>query len=79
VTDASPEQPPAAPDEPVTTVHEPTTAAPPVAPVFEAPRAPVPPPPTGGGIAEEKPEVLVAGAFAGGALFALILKRFGRR
>jgi hypothetical protein len=58
------------------TDHEPTAAAPPVvAPPFEAPK---PPAPSSGGVAEEKPELLVAGAFAGGAVLALVLKRLGR-
>ena len=34
--------------------------------------------PEGGIPATEKPEVMVAGAFAGGLLFALILKKLGR-
>jgi hypothetical protein len=34
--------------------------------------------PEGGIPATEKPEVLVAGAFAGGVLLALILKKLGR-
>jgi hypothetical protein len=32
----------------------------------------------GAGIADERPELLVGGAFAGGILLALILKRLGR-
>ena len=34
--------------------------------------------PEGGLPATQKPEALVAGAFAGGVLFALILKKLGR-
>jgi hypothetical protein len=34
--------------------------------------------PEGGIPATERPEVVVGGAFAGGLLFALILKRLGR-
>ncbi len=34
--------------------------------------------PEGGVPATQRPEALVAGAFAGGLLFALILKRLGR-
>ena len=33
--------------------------------------------PVGGDLAQERPEVLVAGAFAGAFLFAKILKRLG--
>jgi hypothetical protein len=74
------EQPPAAPDEPVTTVHEPTFAGP------VPPGAPPPPsdsssasPPRGGEFLEKHPEALVGAAFAGGALFAIVLKSLGRR
>ena len=74
------DQPPAAPDEPVTAVHEPTFAGP-------VPPA-APPPPTGSAsptptpgseFLEQHPEALVGGAFVGGALFAIILKSLGRR
>ena len=56
-------------------VHTPTSAGPPPdkAPTFEAPppgAAQHPPP-------FERPEVQVGAAFAGGLLFALILKRLG--
>jgi hypothetical protein len=71
---ATPEQPPAAPDEPVTAIHEPTSAAP---PAFE-PAPPVAQPPAGPGLTEQRPELLVGGAFVGGAVLAFVLKRLGR-
>ena len=71
------EQPPAAPDEPAMAVHEPTVAAPAVGPAFEAPPPPAPLP-AAGGVTEQHPEFLVGGAFAGGIVLALVLKRFGR-
>jgi hypothetical protein len=76
------------PDEPVTEVQPPardadvtpTSAAPEPPPAFE-PAPPVdlaPPAPAGGGFTEQHPEALVGGAFVGGAVLALVLKRFGR-
>jgi hypothetical protein len=59
-------------------VHTPTSAGPPTdkAPTFEAPSG------AGSGSAAEtppleRPEVQVGAAFAGGILFAMILKRLG--
>jgi hypothetical protein len=75
---ATPEQPPAAPDEPVTAIHAPTFAAPafePAPPIAEPAAADRP----GGEFIEKHPEALVGGAFAGGAVLALVLKRLGRR
>jgi hypothetical protein len=76
------------PDEPVTEVQPAAPAeAADVAPTFAAPEPPpvappadasVPPPEGGGGFAEQHPEALVGGAFVGGAVLALVLKRFGR-
>lgn len=40
---------------------------------------PFPAPDPLGGLPTDKPEVLIGGAFAGGFLAALVLKRFGRR
>jgi hypothetical protein len=72
---ASPEQPPAAPDEPVTAIHAPTSAA----PAFEpAPPVAGPDGTPGEALTEQRPELLVGGAFVGGAVLALILKRLGR-
>lgn len=69
------------------TTDQPTAVetAPPVAPKPPPPApAPVPPPipvppdsDASGGLAHDRPEVLAGGAFAGGILLALILKRFG--
>ncbi len=49
------------------------------APDTPPPNSGVPQPSAAGsaGLASERPEVLVAGAFAGGLLLAMILKRFG--
>jgi hypothetical protein len=75
----TPEQPPAAPDEPVTAVHEPTFAG----PVPSAgPATAAPPPPAadaGPSFTDQHPEALVGGAFVGGAVLAFVLKRLGRR
>jgi hypothetical protein len=46
-----------------------TAVVAPVAPSYSTP---------GAGIADEHPELVVGGAFAGGILLALILKRLGR-
>jgi hypothetical protein len=57
-------------------VHAPTNAGPQAdkSPTFEAPVAAAP----GAVGAQERPEVQVGIAFAGGLVAALILKRFGR-
>ena len=70
---------PATPEPPA------VATAPPVAPKPPAPSSapvtpPIPVPPDSAatrGLAYDRPEVLVGGAFAGGILLALILKRLG--
>jgi hypothetical protein len=72
---ATPEQPPAAPDEPVTAIHEPTSAAPPIPPGESHISVSLP---DTSELTEKHPEILVGGAFVGGAVLALVLKRLGR-
>ena len=52
------------------------------APAWTPPAAPQDPPPPGGAgtaaLAAERPEIAVGAAFAGGLVFALILKRLAR-
>jgi hypothetical protein len=75
---ATPEQP--ADLTPTSAAPEP--AAPPPftpAPPIETPAAASAPAPDGSGLAEQHPEALVGGAFLGGAVLALVLKRLGRR
>jgi hypothetical protein len=79
-----------APSEPPTVIQtpEPPTVvqtSPPVAPKPPPPalapvRPPIPVPPDSDaprGLAYDRPEIVVGGAFAGGILLALILKRLG--
>ena len=78
------------PDEPATEVWTPpaqdadvtpTSAAPEPPPAFEpAPAVDLAPPApeAGSGFTAQHPEALVGGAFVGGAVLALVLKRFGR-
>ncbi len=66
-------------DQPATEAEEASPFAPP-----PPPPDPTPPPPAADAGAvpvapADKPEVLIGGAFAGGFLAALILKRLGRR
>ena len=60
-------------------VHSPTDAGAPTdkAPTFEAPPAAAGGGASGGTPPLERPEVQVGAAFAGGLLFAMILKRLG--
>jgi len=61
------------PDEPATEVWTPPAFEP--APAVDlAPPAPE----AGSGFTAQHPEALVGGAFVGGAVLALVLKRFGR-
>jgi hypothetical protein len=60
-------------------VHTPTNAGP--EPLEPAPAATAPPPPPAPGAeapADDRPEILVGAAFAGGLISALILKRLAR-
>jgi hypothetical protein len=74
------EQPPAAPDEPVTAVHEPTFAgpAPPAEPASRTDSITASLPDRAEFL-EQHPEAVVGGAFVGGVLLALVLKTLGRR
>ena len=70
IGDAAAAQQPSAPDpQPTPTVaHEQQTASHPAGSAL----------PDGGVPIQERPEAMVGAAFAGGLLFAMILKRFGR-
>ena len=68
-------------EQPENGTPEEATAAEPVAPVWTPPPASASPSPAASGpaaIAQERPEVAVGAAFAGGFVFALILKRLAR-
>ena len=66
---AAAQQPPAPDPQPTPTVsHEQQTASRPAGSAL----------PDGGVPITERPEAMVGAAFAGGLLFAMILKRFGR-
>lgn len=71
-------------DAPLWDPHAPTSAGPEPTPVVDPSEATWRQPPGSAAssfdefAAQQKPEVLVGGAFAGGLLAALVLKRFGR-
>ena len=84
VTEAPPADATPVPAEASVAAEAPVAAAPAVptepAPEPEPPVAlpPVPPGSSAETVASERPEVAVAGAFAGGLVLAMILKRLGR-